>query len=161
MNRSLLEAVVRHAEALTADRRWQAVPVEAGESVGLAVAGVSDGTARVFGYVSGPDWSLPDGTSFALAGEPARAAFPELFADPSDADLRAAWLGWAKFRGVPPDDVAACAVALDRHRLTVRAPRRLVEWLRAHRADVLGGDTWVWVGTGHLRRPAVIDVRGG
>lgn len=142
--------------------RWQAVPLESEGPLGLVAVAVSNGgSVRAFGFVPAADWSLPAEPSFALAGEAARAAFPEVFADPSDADLRAAWLGWAKFRGVPPDDLAACAVALDRHRLVVRAPDRLVGWLRAHRADVLACDTWVWVGTGQLRRPAVIDVRGG
>lgn len=151
-------SVVEPSGHLEDELRWQTIPVEDEELLGLVVM-TDTASARVLGFVPAVDWSLSADPTFTLAGDPGRAAFPEVFTGPSDADCQAAWLGWAKFRGVPPDDLTSCGVALHRDRLDVRAPARLIDWLRAHRADVLAGDTWVWVGTGQLRRPAVIDVR--
>jgi hypothetical protein len=136
---------------------WRAVPVHATEPLTAVVTRTrADGVAC---FPAGPDWDLPAGPRFALPPPGAAAAFPELFADPPAADVRAAWLGWAKGRSVPADEAANCPVALGGVKLEVTAPPSLIAWLRANRADVFRGDTWVWVGPGPLRRAAVLDVK--
>ncbi len=136
---------------------WRAVPVHTAESLTAVVVRTrSDGVAC---YPAGPDWHLPADPRFALPPPAAAAAFPELFADPPDAAARAAWLGWAKGRSVPADEATNCRVALNGVKLEVTVPPSLMGWLRANRADVFRGDTWVWADPGPLRRAAVLDVR--
>ncbi|OWK41780.1 hypothetical protein [Fimbriiglobus ruber] len=141
--------------------RWRAVPIESASEVAVVVAavGTADESAIVGFVTAPPDWPLADEPTFTMSGPPARAAFPELFAPVAPASLRAAWVGWAKSRAVPADNLNTSQLTLDGDRLVVAVPDRLGTWLRAHRADVFRGDTWVWVGDGPLRRPAQLDVR--
>lgn len=136
---------------------WRGVPLFRPDALTAVVTRTTADGVAVF-PAAGPDWHLAGDPLFTLAGEPAAAAFPELFAAPPDADLRAAWQGWAKSRSVPADDLAACRLALSGAKLEVHAPGVLAAWLRANRADVFRGDTWVWVGDGPLRRAAVLVV---
>lgn len=140
------------------DIGWRGVPLFRPDALSAVVTRTTPDGIAVF-PAAGPDWHLAGDPLLALAGEPAAAGFPELFADPLDADLRAAWQGWAKGRSVPADDLAACRLALNGAKLEVHAPDALAGWLRANRADVFRGDTWVWVGDGPLRRAAVLAVR--
>ena len=46
----------------------------------------------------------------------------------------------------------------DSPRLRVQAPPRFLERLHALRSDVLKGEAWLLVGTGHLRPVARIEI---
>lgn len=139
---------------------WRAVSVHTDDSLTAVVTRtLADGIACF--PATGPDWHLPAEPMFAIPSPAARAAFPELFDDLTDTDLRSAWQGWAKGRAVPADELPGCRVALNGLKLEVTAPPSLMGWLRANRADLFRGDTWVWVGPGPLRRAVALDVREG
>lgn len=150
-------------EELPGPQRWQAVPGECPDAFqAVIVFAHAVGTPRVLGFpTASPDWPLAPTPIVEFRGEPARAAFPELFDTQPINDSRGAWLGWAKSRSVPLEPADAATVSLDGHKLTVTVTAEFGEWLRANRADVFAGETWVWVGEGDVRRAAVLDVQVG
>ena len=136
---------------------WRAVSLERDEFMTLVLALDAGGSLAVY-PVTTADAELPAAPALRLDGDAAREAFPEVFAQPTGAERAAAWTGWARSRAVPPDDLSAAAVALDGLRLRVEPPPRLADWLRANRADLFAGETWLWVGDGPVRRAAALDV---
>ncbi len=135
---------------------WRAIPLVAGECVtGVVVRSKLDAVALF--PASGTEWILPAEPTFAIA---CQDAFPELFQSPPESELRAAWQGWARSRSVPTEQLTECGLELDGAKLRVRVPANLEGWLRSNRGDIFRGETWVWVGSGSLRRAAVLEVTG-
>lgn len=137
------------------DGGWRAVPLVRDDAMTAALALDGDGVLSVYPIADG---ELSGEPVLRLAGDTAREAFPEAFADPPTAELMAAWAGWARSRAVPAEETADVRVTLDGLRLRVELPPRLTDWLRANRADVFAGETWLWVGDGPVRRAAALTV---
>jgi hypothetical protein len=87
-----------------------------------------------------------------------REVFPDLAAAPAADVWRQAWRTWCQPRSVPPADAEACVLEPAGDVLRVRAPRRLVDRLKAARSDAVKGEAWLLAGTGRVRALARIEL---
>jgi hypothetical protein len=139
---------------------WQRVVLDRAERLTAALAEVNaeEGSGLLGFAVDEGAWRL-EAESPALALGPGwEDVFPEVAADPPPEAWREAWRVWCQPRALPAGDVGACGLERSGHVLWVRAPRRLVERLRADRSDALKGEAWLLAGEGRTRAAAQVEV---
>src|SRR5262249_28239985 len=135
---------------------WREVILARPEQLFLALAQApADEGGGLLGFAVRPDgWvlereapvlALPAGWREALAG---------LVEEPPPEAWRQAWQAWCQPRGVPAPECEACRLEPAGAALVVRAPRRLVERLRAARSDAVKGEAWLLAGAGRCRASA-------
>src|SRR5262249_42302174 len=117
------------------------------------------GQRRLLGFAVRPEgWALETAApAFALASA-WEEVFPDLTEEPPADAWRQAWLTWCQPRDLPPAETAACAVEHHGHQLRVRAPRRLVERLRAARSDAVKGEAWLLTGKERVQTAAQVEL---
>ena len=140
---------------------WQRVVVDRAERlpVLLALTGAPADEPQLQAFVVRQEgWHVVvSHPVFTLRGD-WHAAFPGLTDKPSETACRLAWQSWCQPRGLPADEVEACAVLPDGLHLRVKAPAALVDRLRASRSDALKGEAWILVGDGALRAALLLDI---
>jgi hypothetical protein len=139
---------------------WQCVPLDRAERLLAVLVLVRvGGSDQLFGFAARQEgWTLNAAEPVFVLAEDWAQTFPELAAEPDPAEWRQAWLNWCQPRGLPVVEVEGCQLQLDRMRLCIRAPDRLVERFRATRSDVLKSEAWLLAGQGNLRRAAAAEI---
>src|SRR5207302_964058 len=128
---------------------WKTVIVDRPERCSLVLLFTGE---ELHGFAAKSDgWELvfPE-PAFTFRSE-WRQVFPDLTAElPLDA-WRIAWQAWCQSRSVPTNDVTACALSRRANRLTVVAPRKVFDRLRASARDAIRGNVWLLAGEGRTR----------
>jgi hypothetical protein len=125
----------------------------------LAMLRPETGDERLVGFGVRPEgWQLDAAHPAFRLGAGWQETFPELAAEPSREALAEAWRAWCQPRGLPQAETDACTCQRQGWRLRVRAPRRLVDRLRAARSDALKGEAWLLAGAGSLRCLVLLEV---
>jgi hypothetical protein len=147
--------------AASAAPAWQRVIVDRPERlpVALVLNVAPEGDTQLLGFpVRQEGWVLQASHAvFVLRGD-WQAPFPELGSQPSEEACRQAWQSWCQPRGLPAEEVAACALQAEGLHLRVGTPPSLLERLRATRSDALKGEAWLLIGDGALRAALLLQV---
>jgi hypothetical protein len=140
---------------------WRAVALDRGEQLAVAFVQVPpapDGT-RLLGLAVRTDVWVVERDPPALAlGAGWEEVLPDLAAAPPPEAWRQAWLAWCQPRNVPAAEAAACRLEPDGRRLLVRAPRRVLDHLRAVRSDAVRGETFLLAGAGRTHHAAQVEL---
>jgi hypothetical protein len=140
---------------------WQQVIIDRPEQllVLFVLSGEEQEQEPLLGLaVQVPGWQLQTERPVLTLGAGWREVLPELAEDPGLERWREAWRGWCQPRGLPPGEIEACVLERRGVALVVRAPRPLVERLRAGRSEVLKGETWLLAGEERTRCAAVVEL---
>jgi hypothetical protein len=125
----------------------------------LALHHTQAGDERLLGFGIRPEgWVLDTAQPALELGAGWQEPFPDLAADLPLSTWEEAWRAWCQPRGLPQTEADSCTLQRQGCRLRVRAPRRLVDRLRAARSDALKGEAWLLAGTGALRSLALLEV---
>jgi hypothetical protein len=154
-----VEAVIAlPSSQIPAEHAWRAVVLDRPEHLQSVVIRTANG---IEGFqVQSEDWKLRADPVFVL-NSGWEAVLPELQKAPSPESWQTAWQAWCRQRSLPPSETDACEINQQDSRLVVRAPKRLLERLRAGRSDVLHGDTWLLGGTGRTRAAGLVQIVEG
>jgi hypothetical protein len=137
---------------------WRAVVVDQPAQALLLLVETAHSEGMLLGYgVRADQWTLSSEPVLRCPVE----VLTDLGADPGPEGWRQAWQLWCQQRSLPGSEVEACKLEVDAHRLTVRAPARLLDRLRSARSDALKGEAWLLAGTARVRPAAVIDLVEG
>jgi hypothetical protein len=139
---------------------WRQVLLDQPGHLFLALVQVAAGPGgrRFLGYaVRTENWALQPDTPTLELTDGWEEAFPELTEEPSLAAWRQSWQKWSQPRSLPPAEVDTCQLQRTDHRLVVKAPKRLIDRLRAVRSDVFKQGTWLLAGTGRSRKAALVE----
>jgi hypothetical protein len=143
---------------------WERVIVDRPERLPVALVrtGPPEHEAELLGFpVRQEGWALQVHHPVFAVREDGLAPFADLESHPLEQACRQAWRAWCQPRGLPADEVEACALRPAGVRLHVAAPAPLVERLRVARSDALKGEAWLLIGEGLLRAAAVLEVTAG
>jgi len=150
------DSTMQLCEQLPAEHRWRTVRIERTEWWPLVVVAMSDRVDVYLGDIA--DWSLPNERAFTIPSELAPSPFPELIARPTEPDLQAAWIHWAKSRAVAHEELSMCHCRDAGRFFDVGTPPALYDWLQANRADLFSGETVVLIGEGSVKRLGILRV---
>jgi hypothetical protein len=139
---------------------WEGVMLDRAERLlAVLVPTVAEGAPLLLGFAARQDgWALHSSEPALVVRDDWSELFPELSGGTTGEDLAAAWRGWARSRGLPDDEAAACAVEARGERLRVAAPASLVARLKSARSDALKGEAWVLAGEGAIRQALLLDI---
>jgi hypothetical protein len=111
---------------------------------------------HLLGFVTQPPaWSIQTERPVLMLRGGWRDALPEL-EEPDLGEWRKAWRQWGQPRGLPVGEIEACHLERSGAALRVRAPRPLLERLRAARSDALKGEAWLLAGLNERTRAAAV-----
>ncbi len=103
------------------------------------------------------NWSLSPSEPVLTLGTIWPAVFPELAQSPSEAECRQAWQDWCQAHGLGGRAAEASEVAVQDHRLQVSGSPAL----QTACSDAIRDDPWLLIGTGLIRRVAMLSIVGG
>jgi hypothetical protein len=125
-----------------AEEDWRSVMVVGAEPSLLVLAQTSTAVSLVGFPVQPQGWAVQGPPVLALE-EPWPDAVKALTAEPGPEAWREAWNAWCQARGLPAAEGSACRLRAEGHRLSVQAPGRVLERVRAAR-----GEAWLLAGAG-------------
>jgi hypothetical protein len=140
---------------------WRGVTLDRPEQLAVACVQVSpaaDGTCLLGLAVRTDVWVVERDPPALALGSGWEEALPDLNAAPPAEAWRQAWLAWCQPRNVPAAEAAACRLEFDGRRLLVRAPRRVLDHLRAVRSDAVRGETFLLAGAGRTHHAAQVEL---
>lgn len=140
---------------------WRRVALDRPEQMLVAFVQVppAAGGARLLGLAVRTDvWVLEREPPALALGAGWEEVLPDLAAPPPPEAWRQAWLTWCQPRNVPAAEAAVARVEHDGHRLLVRAPRRVLDHLRAVRSDAVRGETFLLAGSGRTHHAAQVEL---
>jgi hypothetical protein len=117
------------------------------------------GGSALVAYLVRDNWSLQREPPVLMLGDGWQDLLPDFAESLSAEAWREAWRAWCQSRQLPADEVAACQIDHADCKLHVKAPKALVEHLKATRSDVLRGDAWLTLGTVRTRAVAAVEIR--
>ena len=140
---------------------WRRVIFDRAEHAPLLfVEAAADGGSALLGLLVRPDnWTLQREPPALALAEGWQSLLPEFAESFSPEAWRGAWLAWCQSRQPPLADADACRVESADCKVHVRAPKALLERLKAARSEVLRGETWLTLGTGRTRAAACVELR--
>ncbi len=152
------------AEAVIVEPRdgWRHVILDRAEHAPLLFvepAGNGGGSTLVGYLVRGDNWSLQREAPALLLGDGWPDLLPDFAEGLSAEAWREAWRAWCQSRQLPAPEADACEIEHGDCKLHAKAPKALVERLKAARSDVLRGETWLTLGTGRTRAAAPVEIR--
>jgi hypothetical protein len=136
---------------------WQRVIVDTAEHHVLALVTPAGAQAppRLLGFaVRAENWTLHADRPVLTLEEGWQELFPAVAAGLDNESGRSAWLAWCRQHALPPADAEACVIQPHGSRLTVHAPQRLIERIRADRGEA----TWVLAGDNFVQIAARIEL---
>jgi hypothetical protein len=139
---------------------WRRVIADHPEQALLALAlAPADGGEALHGFTVRPEgWSLFREAPLLTLTAEWTEVFPELAAAPAADDWRRAWRAWCQTHGLAEAEADECALEPEADRLRVRAPKRVLERLRAARGDPLKHEAGLLVGEVRARLLAPLEV---
>jgi hypothetical protein len=140
---------------------WRQVIFDRAEHAPLLfVEAAADGGSALLGLlVRLENWALQREPPALTLAEGWQNLLPDFAESFSPEAWRGAWLAWCQSRQPPLADADACRVEYGDCKLHVRAPKALVERLKAARSEVLRGEAWLTLGTGRTRAAACVELR--
>lgn len=100
------------------------------------------------------NWTLASGEPVMTLGTVWPEVFPELMQAPSDAECRQAWEQWCQAHGRSDQAAEATATAIQGHQLQVSGSSAL----QAACGEAIRDEPWVLIGTGLIRRAAMLKI---
>jgi hypothetical protein len=140
---------------------WRRVALDRPEQMLTAFVQVppAAGGPRLLGLAVRTDvWVLEREPPALALGAGWAEVLPDLTATPPAEAWRQAWLTWCQPRNVPAAEAAAARLEYDGRRLLVRAPRRVLDHLRAVRSDAVRGETFLLAGAGRTHHAAQVEL---
>jgi hypothetical protein len=140
---------------------WRGVALDRAEQLPVAFVQVppaADGTCLLGLAVRTDVWVVERDPPALALGPGWEEALPDLAAAPPAEAWRQAWLAWCQPRNVPAAEAAACRLEQHGPRLLVRAPRRVLDHLRAVRSDAVRGETFLLAGAGRTHHAAQVEL---
>jgi hypothetical protein len=151
-------------EAVPAQRGeddWRRVALDRPEQMLVAFVQVppAGNGPRLLGLAVRTDvWVLEREPPALALGAGWEELLPDLTAAPPPEAWRQAWLTWCQPRNVPAAEAAAARLEYDGRRLLVRAPRRVLDHLRAVRSDAVRGETFLLAGAGRTHHAGQVEL---
>lgn len=146
-------ADVRGLVEAPAQPGWQHIVLVRPEQ--MTVLFVLAGDEQILGFAVQPNWSMQADRPVVTLREGWRESLPELV-EPDLEEWRQVWRAWGQPRALPAGEMEACHLERVGTLLRVRAPRPLLERLRAARSDALKGEAWLLASAGDPTRAAAL-----
>jgi hypothetical protein len=130
---------------------WQRIPVIRADRLSVAVVLVASeaGPQLHLLGLKPESWTVP-------VLEPLLTLPGHALPSTSATSWQRAWKDWCVSRQIPEDEITACTLERDQHRLRIQAPQSVLDRLKAARSDVFKGDSWLVAGEGLWREGALI-----
>jgi hypothetical protein len=140
---------------------WRSVILDRPEHLFVAVVEVKQNAEEscLLGFAARVDgWALEPRSPVLDLGRGWQEAMPDLAAEPSEEEWRAAWLARADQKGIPRTDAAACRLEPSAPLLRVHAATISLARLRGSGAGSSFGEEWMLAGQGRSRAAARVEL---
>lgn len=150
--------VVALADAAPPDvPSWQRVTVVRPEKAAVILARCGP-ESRLLGFVAqAKSGTATPAAPFMQLPSEAVSLIPELTPEPTDEDLRSAWLGWCRDHGVRTPLVESCPCHVEGLALHAQVPVVVLHEMRTQQCG-LEGQEWLVLGNGPMRRAVQVKV---